>query len=151
ASGDVYFDGEWPNASKYIYLEMEPGIEDAPPEVLPYAFAPLATPIATTPLPAPGYVTTRYTDSGGSPVANNRVYYGFNFEDATGLSYLNPTPSGSVDSALSTLLVGTHPSGSTELPLGGPDVGFDLLLNLATDDLVDITPNSAFAVRKFSV
>lgn len=156
ANGDAYLEGDFPNKSRYIYVSMATGIESVPEEALPYGFAPLATPINLTPdmnVPAPGYVTSRYyTPAGASTaVADNKLFYGFDFEDATGLSYLKATPSGSVNSSLTTLKVGYFPSGSDEVPLGGADPGFDLLTMLQAQDITDITPNNAGAYRKFTV
>lgn len=152
-NGDVYLDGDNENNSKYIYLDMPDGVEDLPFDVLPYAFGPLATPVNTGFVAAPNYITTRYATPIGAttPVANNRIYYGFDFADETGLSYLNATPSGSVDSALSTLRVGYYPTGSNEKPAGGVDTGFDLLSTLSNSDYVDIQANSAYSLRKFTV
>lgn len=153
SNGDAYLEGEFPNNSKYIYISMAEGAEDLPEEVLPYGFAPLATPVNASNVPAPSYVTTRYYTPAGAttPVANNRIYYGFDFSDETALSYLRATPSGSVDASLDTLTVGVFPSGSNELAAGGLDVGFDLNTTLAALDLVDISPSSATTIRKFSV
>lgn len=153
ANNDVYLEGDWPNNSKYIYLEMDEGVADAPEEVLPYGFAPLAAPLNTNLVPAPNYVTTRYSTPAGTvtPIANNRVYYGYDFSDATSLTYLAPVPSGSTDSAGSTLRVGFFATGSNEVPAGGPDEGFDLQTILAAGDLVDISPLNATPIRKFTV
>lgn len=153
ANGDVYLEGDYPNKSKYVYVSMVDGIEHIPEQCLPYGFAPFAAPIAATNLPAPSYVTTRYyTPSGASTsVANNKIYYGFDMENDTGLAYLNPTPSGSVNSALSTLIVGYFATGSNEKVAGGADAGFDLLTTTAATDQTDMSPNSAYSVRKFTV
>ena len=153
ANGDVYLDGDNANNSKYIYLIMPSGVENVPVDALPYAFAALATPVNTDHVPAPNYITSRYTTPVGAttPVSNNRVYYGFDFNDETGLSYLNPTPSGSVDSAGDVLRVGYYPSGSNEKPTGGVDVGFDLLTVPAAQDIIDMQPNSAWNIRKYTV
>lgn len=153
ANNDIYLEGDWPNNSKYVYIEMDSGADDVPPEALPYGFAPLAAPLNVNNLPAPNYVITRYATPAGAttPVANNRIYYGFDFSSTTGLSYLAPIPSGSTDSAGSTLKVGLFATGSSEKPAGGADTGFDLETILAAQDLVDITPQNASAIRKFSV
>lgn len=153
ANNDIYLEGDWPNNSKYIYVEMDAAADDIPSDALPYGFAPLAAPVNIANLPAPSYVTTRYTvpTGGTTAIANNRVYYGFDTSDDTGLSYLAPLPSGSITAAGSTSRVGVFATGSNELAAGGPDVGFDLLTTLAAADLVDITPQNATAIRKFTV
>ncbi len=153
ANGDVYFEGDFPNKSKYVYVSFVDGIEDVPAECLPYGFAPLATPIAVTNLPAPNYITTRYATPIGATtsVANTRTYYGFDFDDETSLSYLKPVPSGSINSSWSTLLVGFHNTGSNESTSGAADSGFDLLTTTATADQTDMSASSAYSVRKFTV
>ncbi len=153
ANNDIYLEGDYANNSKYIYVEMDPGAADAPVAGLPYGFGALATPINASNCPAPNYIVTRYAVPAGAStaVANNRVYYGFDFSNTTGLNFLSPTPSGSVDSAGSTLKVGVFPSGSSALPSGGVDPGFDLLEILATADQTDIAPVNATSIRKFSV
>jgi hypothetical protein len=149
----IHIEGDYPNNSRYIYLEMDANVEEVPFQALPYGFAALATPLDETTVPAPAYVVTRYTTPAGSTVsvANNNIFYGYNFADETGLSYLNPTPSGSVDSNGDTLVVGVFPSGSTSYPVGGTDPGFDLLTMLNTTDETDISPVAATNLRKFSV
>lgn len=153
ANGSIYVEGDYPNGSQYVYIEMDSGAANAPEEALPYGFGALATPINDITVPAPNYIITRYTIPVGSsvPVANNKLYYGFDFSDTTGNAYLNPCPSGSVDSAGSTLKVGYFSTGSAVLPAGGVDPGFDLLTSIGTTDQIDIQPLVATNIRKFSV
>lgn len=153
ANGDVYLEGEFPNNSKYLYVDMDDGVETIPPEALPYGFNALATTVNVTNLPAPAYISTRYATPAGATtaVANNRTYYGFDFEDDTGLSYLMATPSGSINSSLSVLKVGIHPSGTTGYGNGGVDTGFDLLTTTAATDAVDLAVTTATNIRKFTV
>jgi len=154
ANGDAFLEGEFPNNSKYVYVDMIPGSDVLPQETLPYGFAPLATPVAVAGLvPAPSYITTRYYTPAGSTtaVANNRTYYGFNFTDETSLSYINPTPSGSIDTSLNSLIVGMFPTGSTVVPGGGADPGFDLLTTLAAADETDLSVASNYTLAKFTI
>lgn len=153
ANNDIYLEGDYPNNSRYVYVEMDEAIDNVPEEALPYGFAPLAAPLNLANVPAPSYVLTRYATptGGGVAVANNRTFYGFDFSDDTGLAYLNPIPSGSINAAGSTLRVGVFPTGSTAVPAGGADPGFDLLTMLGASDTTDITPQNATSLRKFSV
>lgn len=146
ANGDVYLEGDWPNNSRYIYVEPDSSIESVPVEALPYGFAPLNAPINRSDVPAPTYITTRYTTPAGSTsaVANNKVYYGLDVSDSTTLAYLNGLPSGSASK------YGIHPSGSNIVPLGGVDIGFDLLTALTGVD-GDTTASAATNLRKFTV
>lgn len=153
ANNDIYLEGDYPNNSKYVYVEMDETIEELPDSALPYGFAPLAAPLNLSNVPAPAYIKTRYAVPTGAStaVANNKVYYGFDFSDTTGLSYLSPIPSGSINSAGSVLKVGVFQTGSAYLAAGGADPGFDLLTHLSGSDSTDITPQSATSIRKFSV
>jgi len=139
ANGDIYLEGDWPNNSQYIYIEMDDNSDAVPVEALPYGFAPLAPPINRVDVPAPEYVTTRYSIPVGATTAisNNRTYYGFNFDEDTNLSYLAPIPSGS------SAHVGIT-------PINTADSGFDLLTTIAAVD-GDITGSTATSLRKFTV
>lgn len=140
ANGDSYLEGDWPNNSKYIYIDMADGSDALPAEVLPYGFAPLSTPVNRTDVPAPNYINTRYSTPVGSTtaVANGRVYYGFDFTDDTSLAYVNALPSGSISHVGKTVT-------------GVADTGFDLLTSLTATDQIDISPLTASALRKFTV
>jgi hypothetical protein len=140
ANGDIYLEGDWPNNSKYIYVDMADGSEVAPVNALPYGFGPLHPTVNRSDVPAPLYITSRYFIPTGAttPVANTRVFYGFDFSDETNISYLNALPAGA------TTRVGLT-QGNTA------DGGFDLLSTLQAADLIDISPITATSLRKFSV
>lgn len=153
--GDVYLEGDFPNNSKYIYVDMVDGIEDVPYVALPYGFAPMASPVVVaSSIPAPDYVTTRYSIPAGAttPVASNKTYYGFNYSSENSLSWLRPVPSGSWDASLNALVKGVYYSGSNEIPLGGTDDGFDLstISTLSALD-GDTTGSANYTLRKFTV
>lgn len=145
-NGDAYLEGDYPNNSKFIYVEMADGADDNPEDALPYGHAALATPVFNATVPKPAYVVTRYSSptSGSTAVANNRVHYGFDFSDETSISYLNPTPSGSVDSSLNTVTAGVDDSLVV-------DTGFFLDATLGGDDATDVAVATAFNVRKFTL
>lgn len=140
ANNDIYLEGDWPNNSRYIYVDLADGFEALPPEALPYGFAALNAPVNRADIPAPALVTTRYYTPVGATeaVANSRTHYGFDFTDATNLSYLRPLPSGSATK------VGVSAAGAA-------DDGFDLLTDLEAEDLIDIAPTTAISIRRFSV
>jgi phage tail sheath protein FI len=140
ANNDIYLDGEWPNNSQYLYLEVADGLDGAPLSALPYGFAALSPTLNAANVPAPSYVTTRYTLPQNStvPIVNTRLYYGLNLDDATTASYMKALPSGSVGQ------VGVTASG-----VG--DVGFDLLETLAAQDLIDISANNGVTFRRYTV
>jgi phage tail sheath protein FI len=142
ANGDVYMDGDFPNNSRYVYAEMSNGIEEIPVAALPLGFAPLSTPLNSANVPAPAYVTSRYYTPAGSStaVSNDKTYYGFDFSDLSGASYLAPLPSGSAGD------VGVKSNGSA-------DTGFDLLTTVDGTDQTDVVLTNTLATgyRKFTV
>lgn len=145
ANGNAYLDGDFPNRSKHIYIEMAAGAEEFPIDALPYGFAALAAPVSASNVPAPLYVRTRYAIPTGAStaVADNKVYYGFDFDEETSLSYLMPTPDGTVNTSFTALIVGQ--SGSAA------DTGFDLNTSTATTDASDIATTANYAIRKFTI
>lgn len=147
ASGFVYLEGDWPNNSKYVRVSMADGSDNAPVNSLPYGFAPLEAPLNRSDVPGPDYVLTRYFTPAGTttPINNDRVYYGLDTTTTTTDSYLSALPSGSVGH------VGLFWSGSTEVPAGGADPGFDLLTSIAAQDQVDLSATTAISLRKFTV
>lgn len=147
--GDAYLEGDFPNNSKYVYVAPVEGIEDIPTAALPLGFAALPSPVAlASSIPAPVYVTTRYYLPAGATtsVADNKIYYGFDYSNETSLSWLRPTPSGSATSDLATALI-YGVSGSTA------DDGFDLLTELSGSDATDValSNTSGLPYRKFTI
>ena len=101
-NGDLTETGEFPSNSRFIYVEIVDGIENLPDTVLPAGFAALRSPLNGTfqssgfGVPSASFVTTRFEIPVGTSesVENTRIHYGYGFEDATNLAYLNPIPSG---------------------------------------------------------
>ncbi|KKN06644.1 hypothetical protein LCGC14_1075250, partial [marine sediment metagenome] len=103
SNGDLVESGEWPSKSRFVFVEMVAGIETLPDTILPSGFGPLNTPIGGEALtsgsgiPSASYVTTRFAVpvGGSEAVENTKIHYGFNFADATNLTFLNPVPASS--------------------------------------------------------
>jgi len=101
-TGEMYYQGDFPNRSKYIIVEMS---EDSIPEAaLPFGFGSVRVPVNVAPeeLPDPIYTTTRWI-SGSVPGYNleavdRRSYYGWTFGSSAGTNpaYLAPIPSGAL-------------------------------------------------------
>ncbi len=136
SNGIPFLDGDFMPASKYVYVILADGITSIPSVSLPYGFASLKSPIATSNVPAPSYILTSYTVpvGGTTAVRNSRTFYGLDFTDQTNISYLMPIPSGSVSA--------------------NGDNGFNLE-SLASPDLSDISnalsQNAASQFRKFTI
>ena len=101
-TGEIYYQGDFPNKSQYIRVEMN--TETLPELALPFGFAAYSAPVGLPAenLVAPDYVTSRWlsgsTEGWNVNAVDKRYYYGWNFGTAVGTnaSYLAPVPSGSV-------------------------------------------------------
>jgi hypothetical protein len=98
-----YYQGDFPNRSKYVYVEMAEG--NIPRTAVPFGFNALVSPVsvASSEMVEPVYVETRWM-SGSTPgytidATDKKYYYGFDFSDPEGTnpSFLAPLPSGSVN------------------------------------------------------
>jgi hypothetical protein len=97
-TNETYYDGEYPNRSKFIRVEMSP--DTIPETAVPWGFAKLAGIVSASAsqFSSGSYVTSRWMSasvSGYNPEASEdkRKFYGFNFsatQNPTGLSYLAP-------------------------------------------------------------
>ena len=99
-TGELTEEGEWPSNSRIIYIEMVNGVETLPDTVLPAGFAALRSPLNSTfqsAIPSASFVISRFEVPVGSSesVESTRIHYGWDYEDDTNDSYLNPIPSGS--------------------------------------------------------
>lgn len=116
-----YYQGDFPNRSSYIYVEMSE--VDIPKTAVPFGFAPLKSPIGidAQQMVAPDYVTSRHFSGSAEgysiDAVDKKFYYGYNFSspDGTNPSYLAPLPSGSnnVGSAFNLETLSDVPNGLT--------------------------------------
>ena len=93
-SGKVVIHGDYPNKSKYVYVEVDDNVAKGvySPELVPFGFAALYNPIpsAFTNVPVAAYVTAQTINS----VYNKRKHLGFDFDFALtdNANYLKPLP-----------------------------------------------------------
>ena len=93
-TGETYYEGDYPNVSKYIRIEMSDSV--IPENAVPYGFAALNSTVSSSAgeVTSGSYVTSRWlsgsTAGWNANAVDKRYFYGFNFEDATSLSYLAP-------------------------------------------------------------
>ncbi len=135
-----YYQGDFPNRSKYVYVEMSDAV--IPKTAVPYGFAALQSPVSvtSTALVSPDYVTSRWlsgsTEGYSIDAVDKKYYYGWNFmtTEGTNPSYLAPIPSGSVSvgSAFNLESLSDVPDG-------------------LTSKTIDIDDDDSLAYRKFSV
>lgn len=121
-TGEVYYQGDFPNKSEYIRVEMF--AEDLPAEALPMGFGPVKFPavIPSAQVVSASYVTSRWSTPNYSATSlDTKAYYGWSFGAATE-GYLAPIPTGAppvtasfnlLDAALDQQV----PSGSSGVPI----------------------------------
>lgn len=95
ANGQIYTNGEYPNNSKYIRVEVDEGVKErsTDKELIPFGFQSFKSPVpnvsGSVNLPDTTYVINQVRN--GS--YDSRTYFGFDFQDASNMSYLSPIPS----------------------------------------------------------
>jgi hypothetical protein len=93
--GDLRINGDYPNLSKYIRVEVTDAVANGAEneELIPFGFAALNSPIpmvsSSLNLTAASYVTSQ-TPSGQAYSSKN--YYGFDYTNLNNLNYLAPIP-----------------------------------------------------------
>ena len=101
-TGEVYYQGDFPNASRYVYVEMAEGV--LPKTALPFGFQPYSAPVNVTgsAMVSPTYTTTRWMSGSvegySIDAVDKKYYYGWSFTDTEGTnpSFLAPIPSGAL-------------------------------------------------------
>ena len=92
-SGEVVVNGDYPNLSKFIRVEVDPGVSEKTNSelLIPFGYRALNSPIpmysGSLNLSAVSNRTTQVQTT-----YNSKNYFGFNFDDLNNLNYLAPTP-----------------------------------------------------------
>ena len=92
-SGDVVINGDYPNLSKFIRVEVDPGVSEKTNNetLIPFGYAALTSPIpmysSTLNLSAAATLTSQVQTT-----FNSRNYFGFDFTNLNNLNYLSPIP-----------------------------------------------------------
>jgi hypothetical protein len=93
-SGKVVIYGDYPNKSKYVYVEVDSNVANAvySPELVPFGFAALYNPLpsAFSDVTAASFVTAQTINN----IYNKRKHFGFDYDLATtdNINYLKPLP-----------------------------------------------------------
>jgi hypothetical protein len=94
ASGKVIANGDYPNKSKYVYVEVDDNVAKGvySVELVPFGFAALynPTPSVFTSVPAASFVATQTVNG----TYNKRKFFGFDYDLSLtdNINYLKPTP-----------------------------------------------------------
>lgn len=94
--GKIVSNGDYPNISKYIRIELDSDVAKgtASPELVPFGFEALNEPVAgVSYYPSASFVSNQTIND----EYNQRVHWGFDYEDNDNLNYLSAIPSGSTD------------------------------------------------------
>ena len=92
-AGDVVINGDYPNLSKFIRVEVDPGVSEKTNNetLIPFGYAALTSPIpmysSSLNLSAAATVTSQVQTT-----FNSRNYFGFDFTNLNNLNYLSPIP-----------------------------------------------------------
>ena len=151
-AGTIVINGDYPNLSKYIRVEVEAGVTNKTNDktLIPFGFRSLASPIpmasGSINLTPATYVTSQVVSSNYN--ANN--YFGFNYTSITNLNYLAATPTS-----------GSNTGSNSDFYLGDmnqdAEVGFPSLTTTYSASLQGaltgstFTANVAITTRKFMV
>ena len=136
-SGKVVISGDYPNKSKYVFVEIDDNVAKGvySPELVPFGFAALFNPMPSvfTNVPAASFVTAQTING----IYNKRKHLGFDYDFATtdNINYLKPLPAtlGTVGSNIKFLLSNCNEDSS----LGG--------------NAIDLTTATSIDSRKFIV
>lgn len=92
-AGDIVVNGDYPNLSKFIRVEVDPGVAEKTNNetLIPFGYVALTSPIpmysASLNLPAAETLTSQVQTT-----FNSRNYFGFDFDNLNNLNYLSPIP-----------------------------------------------------------
>ena len=149
-SNQLLVNGDYPNISKYIRVEVDSNVADRliDPALVPFGFRSPSSPIpmasSSLNLRPASYATSQVVSS----VYNNNNYFGFNFTVQNNLNYLAPIPTS-----------GSNTGSNSDFYLGDvsqdADAGFPSITSAYSGSLQDslvagtFTTNVATTTRKF--
>jgi hypothetical protein len=151
-AGNIQVNGDYPNLSKFIRVEVEDGVANASNDktLVPFGFRSLASPVpmfsSSINLEAVSYKTSQVVSS----EYNSKNYFGFDFTKQNNLNYLAPTPtSGSVTGSNVDFYLGdVSQNAQASYPTVATAYSGTLENALTTSTFTD---NIAVASRKFIV
>jgi hypothetical protein len=92
-AGDIVVNGDYPNLSKFIRVEVDPGVAEKTNNetLIPFGYVALTSPVpmysSSLNLPAAETLTSQVQTT-----FNSRNYFGFDFDNLNNLNYLSPIP-----------------------------------------------------------
>ena len=143
ADGKLTQNGDYPNLSKNIRVEMESVVNNKgiSPDLVPFGFAALVNPFGNKfTLPEPTYVSTQKINN----IYNPKKFFGLDYDFSTtdNLAFLSPTPSSNPDSMTTAFsLSNFNQEAGANFPTSAT----------AYSGSIDLTTNTALASKKFLV
>ena len=145
ASGKVIANGDYPNKSKYVYVEVDSNVAKGvySVELVPFGFAALynPTPSAFTSVPAASFVATQTVNG----TYNKRKFFGFDYDlsGTDNINYLKPTPktNATTGSNANFLLTNFNQEAGASYPTAAAPYSGS----------IDLTNNTLIESRKFIV
>ena len=145
ASGKVIANGDYPNKSKYVYVEVDDNVAKGvySVELVPFGFAALlnATPSVFTSVPAASFVATQTVNG----TYNKRKFFGFDYDLSLtdNINYLKPTPktNATTGSNVNFLLTNFNQEAGASYPTAAAPYSGS----------IDLTNNTLIDSRKFIV
>jgi hypothetical protein len=142
----VVINGDYPNLSKYVYVEVDDNVKNGvnSPELVPFGFAALYSPIPSTFTSPRGVYYTQIQTING--IYNKRKYFGFEYDAYNGstdnLNFLTPIPKDNLTtgSNIPFLLSNCYQNAGANYPASAPYSG-----------TIDLTNNTSIDSRKFIV
>ena len=144
-AGKVVVNGDYPNKSKYVYVEVDDNVAKGvySVELVPFGFAALynPTPSAFTNVTAASFVATQTVNG----TYNKRKFFGFDYDFATtdNVNYLKPTPkaNATTGSNVDFLLTNFNQEAGASYPTAATPYSGS----------IDLTDNTLIDSRKFIV
>lgn len=153
-TGETYYEGDYPNNSQYIRIELSDDAYSLPNVALPYGFAAVQNPLALAgdwSTVAPKVITTAWTSASvatgynADATRDSRKFYGYDYSltNYTNWSYLAPIPNNAAN--------------ANYLPnsASAAEASFFSLDNIATGEVqgtdLSISTPSHITYRKFTV
>lgn len=143
-SGKIVVNGDYPNKSKYVYVEVDATVANGANsvELVPFGFAELQNPlpVAFTNVAAASFVTSQTING----IYNRRKHLGFDFdfENTDNINYLKPLPgTATTGSNVKFLLSNYNQNAAANYPTA----------LTAYSGAIDLTTNTSIDSRKFIV
>ena len=142
-NGRTVLEGDYPNKSKYIRVEIDDRVKDGAysPDLVPFGHKSLTVPMSAS-FHAGTYTvpnaTIKSTQTDANGVYSKKIYFGFDYDFASNdnLNYLKPLPAGSGTGSNAVFLLSNYSQDASATAAG-------------YTGSIDLTSNTSIETRKF--